>query len=125
MPREDRRTLLNAMAGLLERLQDLPGATRALTRLVEEEPESIKPRIQLFDLALQSKQPEAAEAQVRAIAKLDEQVGLFCRAKLLISQAQGAAAGAREKLWGQARGLLNDPALRRPDWYRSPWPWPC
>ena len=96
------------MAGVLGRLQDLPGAARALTRLVEEEPESIKPRIQLFDLALQSKQPEAAEAQVRAIAKLDEQVGLFCRAKLLISQAQGAAAGAREKLWGQARGLLNE-----------------
>ena len=81
----------------------------AWSRLVEEEPESFEPRLQLFDLALQSGDGKQAEEQIRAVAKLDEQFGQFCRAQFLAWQAQGRRrAGAKEKLRGEARGLLTE-----------------
>ena len=65
--REDRRRLLTALAAELGRQQDLEGATGAWARLVEEEPESLQPRLQLFDLALQAGDGKQAEEQIRKV----------------------------------------------------------
>ena len=124
--REDRRRLLTELASELARQQDLAGAARAWSRLVEQEPERLMPRLQLFDLALQTKDREQAEAQIQAIAKLDEQFGQFCRAQFLIWQAQGAADGGGE---GEAAGRGPRPADRAEGRAArtgtgSPWPWP-
>jgi cellulose synthase operon protein C len=119
--REDRRRLLTDLAFELARQQDLAGAAQAWSRLVEQEPERLMPRFQLFDLALQTKNREQAEGQIRAITKLDEQFGQFCRAQFLVWQAQGEAeAAAKEKIRGEARVLLSDLKARRPDWLRVP-----
>jgi cellulose synthase operon protein C len=119
--REDRRKLLTELAAELARQQDLAGATRAWSRLVELEPERLLPRFQLFDLAIQSKDPEQAAAQIEAIAKLDEQFGQFCRAQLLIWQSKGAADPVdKEKKRATARALLGELKGRRPDWPRVP-----
>ena len=107
--REDRRRLLTELAFELARQQDLAGAARAWSRLVEQEPQSLMPRFQLFDLALQTKDGEQAEAQIQAIAKLDEQFGQFCRAQFLAWQAQGEAEAAEE---GEAAGRGPRPADR-------------
>ena len=83
------------------------GRPRALTRLVEEEPESIKPRIQLFDLALQSKQPEAAEA-----GPGDRQAGRAGRPVLPGQVADLAGARCRGRREGEAVGPGPRPAER-------------
>ena len=65
--------------------------------------------------------PRQAEAQVRAIEKLDEQFAQFCRAQYLAWQARGAGdAATKAKLRVTARGLLTELKARRPDWYRVP-----
>jgi tetratricopeptide (TPR) repeat protein len=119
--REDRRGLLKALADALVRQRDLEGATRALSRLVEEEPESLQPRLQLFELALQSGDAKQAEGRIRGIEQLDEQFGRFCRAEYLAWQARGATdAAAKDRAWAEARGLLTELKARRPDWSRVP-----
>ena len=60
----------------------------------------MQPRLQLFDLALQSGDAKQAEEQIREIAKLDEQFGLFCRAQFLAWQAHGAADPPRRRSCG-------------------------
>ena len=119
--REDRRKLLAAMALELGRQRDQAGATRAWSRLVEEEPESLEPRLQLLDLALEAGDGKQAEVQIRAIAKLDVSFAQFCRARYLAWQARGARdAAAKRKLLTEARELLTDLTARRPDWSRIP-----
>ena len=119
--REDRRKLLTELATDLGALKDLAGAARAWSRLAEEEPESLQPRLQLFELALRAGDAKQAEAQIRAVEKLDEQFARLWRALYLTWQARAAAdAGAKAKLRVEARGLLTELKARRPDWYRVP-----
>jgi cellulose synthase operon protein C len=120
--REDRRRLLTAMAAELGRRQDLAGATRAWSRLAEEEPESLGPRLQLFDLALLAKDAKQAEVRLGEIAKLDEQFGRYYRSQYLAWQARTAtdAKEKKEKARAEARGLLNELKLSRPDWSQVP-----
>jgi cellulose synthase operon protein C len=82
------------------------------------------PRLQLFDLAVQAKDDKQAEARVREIAGLDEQFGRYCRAELLAWRARTAtgpdAATMKEKARAEARGLLDDLKVSRPDWSKVP-----
>lgn len=112
--REDRRRLLTTLAANLARQQDLSGAVRIYSRLVELEPESLQPKLQLLELALRSKDYRLAETQIDAIGKLDSEFGQYCRATYLIWQAPEAADPA--KLRRDARKLLDDLKTRRPDW---------
>jgi tetratricopeptide (TPR) repeat protein len=119
--REDRRGLLRELADALARQRDLEGATRALSRLVEEEPENLPSRLQLFELAMQSGDAKRAEGQIRGIERLDEQFGRFCRAGYLAWQARGTTdAAAKGRARAEARGLLTEIKARRPDWPRGP-----
>ena len=122
--REDRRKLLTELATDLGALKDLAGAARVWSRLAEEEPESLQPRVQLFDLALRAGDAKQAEAQIRAVEKLDEQFARLWRALYLTWQARAAGdAGTKAtkaKLRVEARGLLTELKAHRPDWYRVP-----
>ena len=119
--REDRRRLLTELAADLGAKKDLAGAARAWSRLAEDEPESLQPRQQLFELALRSGDAKQAEAQIQAVKKLDEQVAELWRALYLSWQARTATDPAtKAKLRADARGLLTELKVRRPDWYRVP-----
>lgn len=118
--REDRRGLLRALAEALARQRDLEGATRSMSRLVEEEPESLLPRIRLFELAMQSGDAKRADGQIQGIEELDEQFGRFCRAEYLVWQARGATDAAKARGRAEARGILTELKTRRPDWSRVP-----
>ncbi len=119
--REDRRRLIESLADALVRQRDTAGAARALSSLVEQEPESLPPRIRLFNLAIASGDAKAAEGQVRAIEGLDEAFGRICRAQLLVWRARGEADPvAKARARAEARGLLTELQARRPDWWRVP-----
>ncbi len=119
--REDRRRLLRALADALAGQRDLEGAMRALSRLVEEEPESLQSRLRLFELALQAGDEKRAEGQIQGVERLDEQLGRFCRAEYLARQARHATdAAARRRARAEARGLLTELKTRRPDWSQVP-----
>jgi cellulose synthase operon protein C len=120
-PRDDQRKLLGVLAGDLSRQQDLPGAIRVLTRLVELEHQSLQPQLQLFDLALQSKDRARAETQLAVIDGLDPEFGRYCHARYLTWQASNATdKDAREKFRRDARAMLNELKSRRPDWPKVP-----
>ncbi|MHB1556470.1 MAG: tetratricopeptide repeat protein [Isosphaeraceae bacterium] len=115
---EDRRRLLTSLAADLARQQDLSGAIGLYTKLVELEPGSLQPKLQLFDLALRAKDRRLAEAQIDSISKLDdEQFGQYCRATYFLWQAADAADAARAAAFRRdARKLLDELRTRRPDW---------
>lgn len=119
--REDRRRLLTALAADLLRLRDVKGASAAWTQLAEYEPQNLQPRLQLFELALQSNDAKQAEEHLQKIEKLDEQSGYLNRAVYLAWKARAATdPAARQKGRDEARGLLTELRARRPDMVRVP-----
>ncbi len=114
--REERRGLLTTLATNLARQQDLPGAVRLYSRLVQLEPESLQPRLQLLDLALRSNDHRLARDQIEVIGKLDNDFGQYCEATYKIWQAPAAAADDAARLRRAARKLLDTLKTRRPDW---------
>jgi tetratricopeptide (TPR) repeat protein len=122
--RDDRRRLLIALADGLVRWRDLEGATRAWSRLAEEEPESLGPRLRLFDLALLAGDDKQVEARITAVSQLDKQAGSYCEAQHLIWRARTAsgpdAAKRKEEDRAEARVILNALKVSRPDWSKVP-----
>jgi cellulose synthase operon protein C len=119
--REDRRRLLTVLAAELGRQRDLKGAAAAWEQLAREEAQSMQPRLQLFELAMQSGDAERAEEQIREVEKLDQQYGYLCRSQYLVWRARAATdPAAKEKARGEARGLLSELRVRRPDWSKVP-----
>ena len=92
--------LLTELATDLGALKDLAGAARVWSRLAEEEPESLQPRVQLFDLALRAGDAKQAEAQIRAVEKLDEQFARLWRALYLTWQARARRRRRRRRSCG-------------------------
>lgn len=119
--REERRSLLTELVDHMTRQQDGAGAVKVLARLVQDEPESVQHRLRLFEMASQSKDWDQAENQLKAITQLDRQFGQFCRAQLLIAQARETTdIAVRDKDRHDARQLLFELKVQRPDWARVP-----
>lgn len=113
---EDRRRLLTALSADLLRLRDLDGAYAALEQLTRDEPQNLQPRIQLFELALQSGDAKRAEEQLRQIEHLDETSGQLHRGQYLAWKARGATDPvARRKGREEARGLLTELRAKHAD----------
>jgi cellulose synthase operon protein C len=119
--RVDRGRLLMTLAGELGRQQDLTDAMRLWTQLAADEPQTMRPRLQLFEMALQKGDTKQAEQRIQEIEKLDEQSGHFCRAQYLFWQSRNTNdAAAKEKARTEARVLLTELKARRPDWSKIP-----
>src|SRR5262249_11352661 len=97
------------------RQQDVKGATAAWAELAREESQSLQPHLQLFNLALQAGDGKRAEEQIAEVGKIDEQYAHLCRAQFLVWQARNEEAAVKQKARDEARGILNELRVRRPD----------
>lgn len=119
--RDERRRLLTAMAYERDRIHDAKGSVDAWERLAREDPENLQPRLRLFELAIEAGDADRAEARIRAIEPLDIEFARLCESHLLAWRARrDTDPAARRKLRDQARGLLNELRVRRPDMARVP-----
>ena len=150
-PKEKRRDLLARLAAELAAQQDIRGAEEIWLRLVDDDPDDVYPHFQLFELARQAadkagagkqtqerpkvdpqvkaeadeqalaKAKAALEAQIEAIARLDETQGRFYRARYLTWQADRSQdAAERTRLRAEAHALLADLKARRDEWELIP-----
>ena len=117
--KEDRGRLLEGLATLLVRQQDLDGASRLRTRLAEENPTDLKLRLALLDLAFQTASEAEIEKNIKEIERIEGSDGLKCRLsqlRFLIWQAdQGSDKQKQEELRTSARELANELRSRRAD----------
>jgi cellulose synthase operon protein C len=119
--KDQRRTLLNSLAFDFLRLQDLQGASRLWSRLVEQDPNDLDLRLKLLDVAFQTANSNEIEKNIKQIEQLEGSEGFQSRrgrARYLIWQAERAAANEPEealRLRTKARVLLNELLSRRSD----------
>jgi len=117
---EERHKLLEGLAVELLRQQDLQGAIRLLSQLAEENPNDLKLRLTLLDLAFQTDSRTEIEKNIKEIERIEGSEGLqglFSRVHFLIWQAeQGSDKKKQKELRTSARKLLDDLISRRGDW---------
>ena len=119
--KEDRRKLLSGLAIEFLRLQDLAGASRLWSRLVEEEPNDLDVRLKLLDVAFQNANSNEIDKNIKQIEQLDgidEFVSGCCQVRYMIWQAERATAKEPQealRLRTKARVLLTELASQRAD----------
>ena len=113
----DRRRLLEGLANELVRLQDLEGAARLWSRLADEDPNDLKLRLILLDLAFQIANQTEIEKNIKEIERMDGSEGLqsrFAQVRFLIWQAdQTRDKKTQEELRTTARFRLTELRSRR------------
>ncbi len=117
----DRRKLFTRLAGEFARREDSSAAIRLLSRWVEQDPDDVETRLNLFDLALQTADQKQAEHWMKQIQKLEGAAGssgTLCEVLYLTWRAERASEKDRleaERLRSQARAILSTLESRRPD----------
>ena len=118
--KDDRRRLLRGLAGELLRQQDVAGASRLWTQLVELDPKNLELRLTLLDLAFQTADQAVIENTIKQIGEIEGKEGVlgrYCQVRYLIWQAQRSADKSMQLTCRtEARVLLNDLVGRRGDW---------
>jgi tetratricopeptide (TPR) repeat protein len=120
----DRRRLLVGLAAI-SRQRDPAQAGRLLSQLAEEDPDNIKIRLALFELALGSDNKDEIKKNIEQIRRIEGNEGMlsrYCEALCLIKQAEQARDDRKkqEELRTSARVLLNELLSRRRDWSLIP-----
>jgi tetratricopeptide (TPR) repeat protein len=122
----DRRKLLTGLAIEFVRLQLPENAVGLWSRLAEFEPNDIDLRLNLLDLAFQTSASREIEKAIKEIEQIEGSggsLGPMCRVQYLIWQAERAfekAPQEAQRLRAEARSLLSELVVRRPDWSAVP-----
>jgi tetratricopeptide (TPR) repeat protein len=125
LPPEPRARLLQGLAEAVGQLQDRASAGRLWTKLAEQKPQDLQPRLVLLDLAIQSRDEAALQRAIENLRKVEGEDGVYWRfgdALHWIAQAGSpatAGAGGAKPLQA-ARARLEEIAKRRPGWSRVP-----
>ena len=118
--KDDRRRLLRGLAGELLRQQDVAGASRLWTQLVDLDPTNLELRLMLLDLAFQTANEPEIERDIKQIGEIEGRDGVlsrYCQVRYLIWQAQCATDKSKQLTRRtEARVLLNELMGRRGDW---------
>ncbi|MGO9469895.1 MAG: tetratricopeptide repeat protein [Isosphaeraceae bacterium] len=118
--KEDRRKLLYGLAGELVRQQNLKGADRLWSQLAEDDPDDIRLRSILADLAIQLGNKDEIEKNIAQIKRIEGDEGIqsrYWQVRYLIWQInQVGDPKTRRELRTKARASLTELRARRPDW---------
>ena len=119
--KEQRRKLLNGLVTEFQRMQDLKGASRLLSRLAEQEPNDLDLRLKLLEVAFQTGDSNEIDQNVKQIEQMEGKEGFLsrcCQVRYLIWQSEQAIGKEPQealRLRTQARFLLNELESRRAD----------
>jgi tetratricopeptide (TPR) repeat protein len=113
----DRQLLLVRLAEAYAARGAPAEARRVWEQVVREQGDNLEARLQLFELALQTQDDQAALLQLREIRRLDGEKGIYWRYCAASRSIALAERGDRTGL-NEARRLLGEVAKRRPSWPR-------
>jgi tetratricopeptide (TPR) repeat protein len=118
-PNADQARLERGLADLYFRRGDLADARRLWSRAAQREPNDVRLRLVLFDLALQVDDTDDVQQQLKRIEAIDGTHGSWTRQARVARALARAARGDRSELPGAGR-LLEELAKDRPNWPRVP-----
>ncbi len=117
--KDDRRKLLNGLAGELVRQQNFKEAYRLWSQLAEDDPDDIRLRSILVELAIQLGNKDEIKKNITQIKRIEGDEGIQSRhwqARYLIWQIkQVGDPKIRQDLRTEARASLTELRARRPD----------
>ena len=119
IPAADRPAFLERLALTEIRLRELALARQYWRELASLQPDNLRVRLSLFDLAVEAGDQNAAADLVSEIRKIEGDKGTswrFAQAALLIDKVRRGVSHDLE----EARVLAAEISQRRPDWWASP-----
>ena len=118
--KDGRRNLLSGLAEELVRQRNLEGANRLWSQVAADNPDDIKLRTILTDLAFQLGNKDEIEKNIAQIARIEGSEGIqsrFLRVRYLIWQiTRTGDPKTQQELRIEARALLSGLRANRPDW---------
>lgn len=128
---EEQRELDDGLATFALNIQDFELAERLAKNVADREPNNLRIRLLLFDLAFRSERIEAMQQVLEEVGRIEGrgplwQYGEAVRLSVLAKRVDPAAPDrrqtktGREELYAKAQQHLSEAALARPAWSRIP-----